>query len=259
MKTRYRAPSQADVDRDIHEVEQQILISRSASELAGDGRYLQLTGGTLSGPLEIEDNLVLPKTAGTGIQLDTDSPAFGWRDIIGRVSPKATGAGAPSRKAYAGANVGQYAFVANDVIDMEFHIPHDWVPGSDIFFHVHWSHNGTAISGNVVFTIYHTIAAGFDQAAFAAEKTQTITYNTTNIATTPQYRHRVDEVAISGSTATSAIFANSDIEVDGLWLVTLKVTTLPSITGGDLFIHTCDLHYQSNNMATINKAPSFYG
>lgn len=33
---------------------------------------------------------------------------------------------------------------------------------------------------------------------------------------------------------------------------------LPIGGGGKLFIHTCDLHYQSTNMATKNSAPNFY-
>jgi hypothetical protein len=45
-----------------------------------------------------------------------------------------------------------------------------------------------------------------------------------------------------------------DIEVDGLLRVTLKLTTLPTLGGGGkLFIHTCDIHYQSNNSATKQK------
>ena len=39
----------------------------------------------------------------------------------------------------------------------------------------------------------------------------------------------------------------------------LKPTTLPTFGGsGKLFIHTCDIHYQSTNIATKNKAPNFY-
>lgn len=206
------------------------------------------------------DSLVLPSTTGYGIKVDTATPTFGWRDIIGRVEPKATGAGSPTRAVYAGANLADYAFVLNDVCDFNFHIPHDYVPGSDLYFHVHWSHtDAVSITGNVVFTIYHAYAKGHNQANFPAEKTQTITYATTDLATTPQYRHRVDEVAITAGTATGALFDNDIVEVDGLILVTLKVTGMPTFGGtGKLFIHTCDVHYQSNNMATKNKAPAFY-
>ena len=203
-------------------------------------------------------NLVIPKTTGVGIKVDQDTPAFGWRDIIGNISPKASGSGSPTRATYRG-NVSQFSFAANDLVDMEYHIPHDYVPGTDIYFHVHWSHNGTSISGNAEFTAYHTYAKGHNQAEFPAEKTLVITYDTTDIATTPQYRHRVDEAAMSNPTASASVFDTDLIEVDGLVLVTLKLTGLPTIGGGGkLFIHTCDIHYQSTNMATHGKAPDFY-
>jgi hypothetical protein len=48
-----------------------------------------------------------------------------------------------------------------------------------------------------------------------------------------------------------------DIEVDGLVIATLKLTTLPTLGGGGkLFVHTCDLHYQSTNIGTLRKSPS---
>lgn len=205
------------------------------------------------------DNIVLPKTAGKGIEVDVDSPTFGWRDIIGSVQPKAQGAGTPARAVYAGGALGQYAFVANDVCDFEFHIPHDYVPGTDIYFHVHWSHNGTTISGSAAFTMSHAYAKGHNQALFPAEKTLVITYPTVDLATTPQYRHRIDEAAISGAVASASVMDRSLIEVDGLLLVSLSLSSLPTLGGGGkLFIHTCDLHYQSTNIGTKQKAPGFY-
>lgn len=208
---------------------------------------------------EVTTNLDLSGTSGTGVKVDLTSPTFGWRDIIGKVIPKAVGAGSPTRSTYMGGQLGQYSFIAGDAYDIEFHIPHDYMPGTDIYIHLHWSHNGTTISGNAVFDIYHSYAKGFDQANFAAEKNLTITYNTTDIATTPQYRHRVDEIIMSGASATATLMDRDDLEPDGIILMTVKLTTLPTIGGGGkLFIHTADIHYQSSNLATKNKSPTFY-
>lgn len=116
---------------------------------------------SFSGPVRVtEGGIVLPKTSGVGIKVDPDNETYGWRDIIGNVEPKATGAGSPTRAVYIGGSTGQYAFIANDVCDFQFHIPHDYVPGTDVYFHVHWSHNGTAISGSAVFDIFYTYAKG---------------------------------------------------------------------------------------------------
>lgn len=216
---------------------------------------------TASGALSLEAGLVLPKTTNVGIKVDTATPTFGWRDIIGSVSPKASGAGAPTRAVYAGANIADYSFAANDTCDFVFHIPHDYAPGTDLHFHVHWSHNGTTTTGNAVFTVYHTYASRTvaGTTIFPAQKTNTITWATVDVATTPQYAHRVDEIPITSAAGSAALTANTLIEVDGLLLVNIVMTTLPTLGGaGKLFIHTCDLHYQSTNMATKSSGPDYY-
>jgi hypothetical protein len=204
-------------------------------------------------------NLVIPKASGEGIKLDQDAPVYGWRDIIGAVAPKASGAGSPTRRVYAGGTLADYSFTTNDVCDFVYHIPHDYVPGTDLFFHVHWSHNGTSISGNAVFDVFHSYSKGHNQAEFPAEKQLNLAVSTPNIGTVPRYRHRVDEIIMSGADATATLMDRDLVEVDGLILATLRMTTLPTIGSGILFIHTCDIHYQSSNMATVNKAPNFYG
>lgn len=185
-----------------------------------------------------------------------------WRDIIGAISPKSSGAGSPARAVYAGGNIGDYAFAAGDVCDQVFHFGHDLALNADgnpkdMHYHVHWSHNGTSISGNVVFTFYYQV--GKRDGTFTSEKSLTITYATTNIATTPRYKHFVHETQLSAAVATASLTANSSIEVDGLIVGTLKLTTLPTLSAGaKLFIHTADIHYQSTNHGTKNRASNFY-
>jgi hypothetical protein len=229
----------------------------SASAARGLYRYDEATAAySLVLGLSSSGTITLPSSTTAGIQVDLASPAYTWRDIIGNVEPKATGAGSPTRSSYAGGNLGAYSFIANDVCDFVFHIPHDYVIGTDVYFHVHWSHTGTTTSGNAVFDIYHDYAKGHNQANFPAEKNVTITYDTVDITTTPRYRHRVDEVIISGASATASLMDRDDIEPDGLLRVTLKLTTLPTLGGGGkLFIDTCDIHYQSSNIGTRISTP----
>lgn len=207
----------------------------------------------------INNNLVLPKGSGFGIQVDSvGTPSWGWRDLICAIDPKATSLGTPTRTVYRG-TIYAYAFTAGDVADFDgFHIPHDYVPGSDLYVHVHWSHNGTAISGTAAFEVTMSYAKGHNQANFSAEVTQTISVATPDIATVPQYRHRVDEVKASTAGGGAGLHNTTDIEVDGLLIGYVKLTSLPTITGGSLFIHTVDIHYQSSNMATKQRAPNFY-
>ena len=209
-----------------------------------------------SGAIIASSGLILPKTAGTGFKVDTSSGVFPWHDIIGDVRPKTSGANTPALAAFRGGNVQAYAFVLNDVIDFTFHIPHDYVPGSDLYWHIHWAHNGTNISGTFTADSYVTYAKGHNQANFSSEITATITYDTVNLATTPQYRHRIDEVQLSAATPNANQLDSDDIEVDGMIIVRTKVTGLPTVTGGNLFILFGDLHYQSTGMGTKGKSPT---
>lgn len=210
-----------------------------------------------SGVTKLGSDLVLPKTQGNGIRVDTTSPTFPWHDIIGDVSPDPAGGTAPLRIEYYSGVYG-YRFILSDECDFTFHIPHDYLMGSNLFWHLHWSHNGTAVSGVFTATCRVTYSKGHNQELFRAPITTTISYDTVNIATTPQYRHRVDEVQLSASSPSGSQIDTDDIEPDGLVLISLEVTSLPTVTGGNLFIHTGDLHYQSTNIGTKNKVPGFY-
>lgn len=184
-----------------------------------------------------------------------------WKDKEGGAIARNSGATAPSFTAFRGGVIDQYAFSANDEIQFEFHIPHDYKVGSDMHLHVHWSHNGTAISGNMVWTYYATYAKGHNQAAFPAEVTGTITYATTNIATTPQYQHRIDEIQLTAAAPSGSQIDSDSLEVDGLILVNITATTIPTITGGtpnEPFLLKVDLHYQADSIGTVNKVPNFY-
>ena len=93
------------------------------------------------------DDVIFPKTAGKGIKVDTTTPTFPWRDLEGPIQPKKIGAGSPTWKLWSD-DIWEWSFIVNDIIDSKLHWPHDHVTGSDVYLHIHWSHNGTAISGN---------------------------------------------------------------------------------------------------------------
>jgi hypothetical protein len=223
-----------------------------------------MSGVERNAPIYSNGSLVLPKAQNSGLKIDESNPAFGWDDITGILFPDLAGADAPTLSAFRGGATRRYAYASGDKMDCEFHIPHDYAMGTDVFIHVHWSHNGTAISGNAVFTLTHTYAKGHNQGAasvYPAEKAVTITYVTTNIATTPRYIHRVDEVQLSSAGGSATLMDSAVLEPDGVVAVNFVMTTLPTITGGspnEIFVFHIDLHYQSTQTATKNKAPNFW-
>jgi hypothetical protein len=188
-----------------------------------------------------------------------DDSAELWRDLIGDVTPKQVGVGFATLGAFQNASAFYYA--ANDVCQMLFHMPHDYRLGTDVHLHLHWAHEGTAIEGKLVVTFGVTYARGHNQENFPAGVTPVLTVATPDVATVPRYRHRIDELQLSASSPSATQINTSQLEPDGLIIAKLTATTIPVITGGSQnkpALLTCDLHYQSTNLGTLNKAPNFY-
>lgn len=119
---------------------------------------------------------------------------------------------------------------------------------------------GTQIELGVTYAMSY--AKGHNQANFSAEKTAVLTVAAPNIATVPQHRHRIDEIQISSSTPDASHLDTALIEPDGVILVSVTATTIPTITGSASLnrpiFHTLDVHYQSTNVGTKQKTPDFY-
>jgi hypothetical protein len=204
------------------------------------------------------NDIVLPKTSGKGIKVDTTTPTFGWRDLLAEPKGVNTGASKPTWATYRD-TLKQYQFAAADEEYYEYHITHDHVPDTDIHLHVHWSHTGTFVTGGTVTFEYEiSYAKGHNQAAFGASVGTT--FNGT--ASTTQYQHIVSEAQISAATPNANQIDSNDLEPDGVIIARVKVTsndiTVSEGAVPDPFIHHIDIHYQSTNIATKAKAPDFY-
>ena len=224
-----------------------------------------ITGGTIEGatvgvanPALVGSTFnIFPKASGYGVKVDTTTPTFPWRDKEGILNYASAVPG--SLNIYRN-TIRDYSFSVNDEVDGKFHIPHDYVPGTDIYIHVHWSHIGTVISGNFTGAFKYIYAKGHNQAAFQAEKDIPVTYATVNIATTPRYQHMITEVQLSSAGGSATLLDTALIEIDGILLANWVQTAIPTITGTitEPFIHFVDLHYQSTGIGTKAKAPNFY-
>jgi len=210
-----------------------------------------------AGTITAEDNFVVSKAVNTGIKVDPAAPTFGWADITGMIIREEGGSNAPTLATYRGA-IKQYQFGAADEVYVSFHLPHDYVPGTDVYIHAHWSHNDTDITGgSVTWGFEATYAKGFDQAAFPATVTRTVTQN----ASTTQYQHMMAETQLSVVGGSGTQLNTTDIEVDGIILCRAHLVSndmTATVTAADPFLHFVDIHYQSTNVATKNKAPNFY-
>lgn len=203
--------------------------------------------------------LTLPIFANYDQGTNQENTLLGWRDIIGLIIPKTSGVGSPQLAVITG-NVRGFHYAAGEDGDCIYHIPHDYVPVSDLHLHMHWTHNGTNISGAMVVDIYATYAKGHQQANFPTQMVAQITVPSLSTVNTPSLHHRIDEIQISMLGGSASKLDTRAIEPDGLIILHYDVSTIPTITGGTgkPFILTLDVHYQSNSAATKNKVPNFY-
>lgn len=188
------------------------------------------------------------------ILLDSDSVIYaaeneyGWNDLQGPIQVQVSGAGKPAWTQFGATGFYAYAFAVNDIAYAQYHINHDYAQDTPVFFHMHWTTNGT--STNTVkweFTIAN--AKGFDQANF--NFSDPLVQTVEQAADGTAYRHMVAEVS------TGAL-ANA-LEVDGLIMVRIKrITNGGSENGDTVYGLTMDAHYQVERHATKNKRPNFY-
>ena len=214
------------------------------------------------------NDIVLPKTSGKGIKVDTTTPTFGWADLLGNVTVKSTGGTRPTHTAYNG-TIDAFQFGDGDETSIEYHIPHDYVPGTDIYLHIHWSQtSATCTGGTIDFKYFAVCAKGHNQASGSAYTSTPITDTFSSIdindgnSGLTQYQHHITEVVISGASATAELFDRDDLEPDGVIKLTLEMDSnnlTNSVTVLDPFISFVDIHYQTTNLiGTKGKAPDFY-
>ena len=189
-----------------------------------------------------------------------------WRDQLGNVNVRGAGASnVPTWTVYRD-TIYQWQFPnhASNAYEVtfEFHIQHDYKPGSDLYLHVHWSQKtvdtGGAASapGVAEWKFDVSYAKGHQQAAFAAA----ITTSVTQTASSTQYMHNIAEVQLSATSPSASQLDSDDIEPDGVILVRLYRASSSANDTLDQapFVHYCDLHYQVDRFGTKNKAPNFY-
>lgn len=201
--------------------------------------------------------LVVPKTSGTGIKVDTTSPTFPWAALESHPEAKGVGATDPNWAVYRG-NIYQYQFAVNDEVWYDFTIPHDYVPGTDIWIEIDWSHNSTIVTGgSVTWGFDMTYAKVNNQAAFPATVNPTVSSN----ASTTQYQVISATIQLSATTPSGTQIDTDDLEPGGILLLRGYLSANNITSSGavpDPFKHDIQLLYQSSNVGTKNKQNPYY-
>lgn len=212
--------------------------------------------------VELRDglNLMLPKDKTSGIKTDSlGTPSFAWHDLLGELSIDPVFS--PSNAVYQQFIGGIKAFQFTEGSDayVRFHIPHDYLMGSDLFIHVHWMHNSTFVTGgSVTWVMESTYAKGHNLGAF----TETKLISVVQAASPIQFQHLVAETSLSITGGSSVQLDSSLIEPDGIVLCRLYLDsndiTVSEGVKPDPFALFTDIHYQSTNIGTKQRIPDFW-
>lgn len=245
------------------------LIPAEKSQLANDDslpypRQLNLIDSNYT----INGDLILPKVSGKGIRVDKVSPTFGWRQMSAPITPKGTGANNPIWSVFRG-TLSAYKFdnTLMREVWVPFRMPHDYVPGTDLFLSVHWAQNVVDTGGTAgvpgVCKIYFdiTYADGYGTPGGASDPyIAPYTVSVTQQASTTQYGHMTAEVQISNNGGTGGLIDSNTISVAGIFGVRLyrDASDVADTLNQSIFIMMCELCYQSTNIATKQRVPDFY-
>lgn len=208
-----------------------------------------LTGqNKIGGSVVVGDNLIMQKTTGKGIKVDELSPAFGYRDITADIVLRGIGTDPTWSQIDATVFYG-YKFIIGKKAYLVFHVPHDYVPGSDIFIHVHFLTNYVGVNKDqpVKWQFTTAFAKGYNRGAFNLGSPNVTTAEATP---TQLYDHCIAE---------NGAITLTDLEVDSLIMVELeRITNGGTDNTDDVFVLTADVHYMSNDLATKDKNYPFY-
>ena len=189
-----------------------------------------------------------------GIKLNIDDPNFGWHDLLSPTIPYTGPANeSPTFEEFV-TDVHAYRFKVGDKSYHQFHIPHDYAPGTDLYIHTHWLSTSNSIEPNstVIWEFASTYAKGYEQQVFNTPKLLQVS----KVASTTPLIHHISEIKLSVSGGSSTQLDSDQIETDGLIIVRTKLHT--NNTPSNLFMLFCDLHYQSTGIPTKNKNYNFW-
>lgn len=214
------------------------------NELGWDGESLNLPPAQASASPVI----IVGSAAGNGIKVDLAHPTYCWVDLLGEIRiDQESSSNKPAFSTYIG-NIKQYQFAVSDRVYNTFHMTHDYAPGTDMYIHAHWGCS-VATAGSVTWEFEVTYAKGHQQQTFITPVTLTVQQ-----AFVSPHMHMIAEIPLSGSAA--GLIPTSMLEPDGVMFVRTRLAS--KTINVDPFLHYVDLHYQSTNVGTKNKAPSFY-
>ena len=176
----------------------------------------------------------------------------GWNDLVGEIDVRA-GANSPSATIFIG-GISAYEFSPTTMNEcyVNFHIRHDYIDGTMVYPHVHWSNNIDA-AGVVRWGFEYTMARRNDSTGVVTfGATQTL-YIERQVDLGDVFQHHVNE------SADGLGIAGTILEPDALILCRVfRDATSPNDTFPQpIHLFNADVHYECHTLATPLRTPPF--
>lgn len=181
----------------------------------------------------------------------------GWRDLMGQVLVKTSGADRPTFQAMSAipgaASMWGYSWSATVLqqVQIDYHVDHDIKQGSVLYPHVHFRPLTNA-AGVVRWGFEYSVSKGHGQTT--GFPVTTTVYVNFNVPANSLGTHFVAEVATAGAIPSTNIEPDSVIHMR----VFRDAANAADTYTGAVWCWQADLHYQAQQYATLNKAPNFY-
>jgi hypothetical protein len=164
-----------------------------------------------------------------------------WKDLLSEITTRTTGAGTPAFNVFNAPNRA-YQFAVGDEVYNIIHVPHDWKPGTKVYFHVHWAGSNTD-TGTTTWDLNWCYAPGHGQGAFSANALVQVTQAHCGIVNGHNIAEMSDEQAVFPV----------DMQPDGIFMVATKLSA--KAYTGNVFGFYVDMHYQSDENMTTTRFP----
>jgi hypothetical protein len=245
-------------------IDYQLLFSTQVEALARQSRKVGedlIVGGNDGTRVE---RVIYPSIEGWGVQVDPIEPTYPWKDLRGHILSRTGGNAPPAFSQYIG-DIYQWNFDSasqEQEVFNEYHMPHDYAVGTDLYVHTHWSVDA-ASTGDVNWLFDLAYAKGYDQAVFegTAGSGSPVTVSVTQSSPTA-FKHQIAEVECSASgglispatvnvsitsgtaalTAASALFTAADIG---------RTVTIVGAGSGGADLETTISGYSSTTSVTL--------
>ena len=199
----------------------------------------------------VRNNFAAAKTEIDDLQYRV--PTIGWNDLVQDVNVK-VGTNAPELGTFRD-NIAAFMFGPDQATECfsNFHMRHDYIPGTMIYPHVHWSINSLN-TGVVRWGIEYTLARRWESTGLRTFGPVQTLYIDCNVAAPSQYMHFVNE------SPDGAGIPGTDLETDALVLCRFfRDSEHPNDTFPDpVFLLTVDIHYECSHLSTPSRFPPFY-